>query len=55
MGSIKQGGQIPAIALTAFAEAKNEQRILKAGFQLFIAKPIEPMELVDKIIEVLKT
>ncbi|MFN6481045.1 ATP-binding protein [Nostoc sp. DedQUE07] len=53
--SIEQGGQIPAIALTAFAEAKNEQRILKAGFQLFIAKPIEPMELVDKIIEVLKT
>jgi PAS domain S-box-containing protein len=44
-----------AIALTAFAGAKNEQRILKAGFQLFIAKPIEPMELVDKIIEVLKT
>ncbi|MDZ8091492.1 MAG: ATP-binding protein [Nostoc sp. DedQUE05] len=52
--SIEQGGQIPAIALTAFAEAKNEQRILKAGFQLFIAKPIKPMELVDKIIEVLK-
>lgn len=61
--SIEQGRQIPAvnevmpkaIALTAFAEAKNEQRILKAGFQLFIAKPIKPMELVDKIIEVLKT
>nr|WP_268896861.1 ATP-binding protein [Hassalia byssoidea] len=53
--TIKKGGQIPAIALTAFAGAKNEQRILKAGFQLFITKPIEPMELVDKIIEVLKT
>ncbi|MHC5762893.1 hybrid sensor histidine kinase/response regulator [Nostoc sp.] len=53
--TIEQGGQIPAIALTAFAEAKNEQRILKAGFQLFITKPIDPMELVDKIIEVLKT
>ncbi len=61
--TIEQGGQIPAvskampkaIALTAFAGAKNEQRILKAGFQLFITKPIEPMELVDKIIEVLKT
>lgn len=51
----EQGGQIPAIALTAFAEAKNEQRILKAGFQLFITKPIDPMELVDKIIKVLKT
>jgi PAS domain S-box-containing protein len=53
--NIEQGGQIPAIALTAFAEAKNEQRILKAGFQLFIVKPIDPMKLVDKIIEVLKT
>ncbi|MDZ7960182.1 MAG: ATP-binding protein [Aulosira sp. DedQUE10] len=61
--SIKQGKQriavnevMPkAIALTAFAGAKNEQRILKAGFQLFITKPIKPMELVDKIIKVLKT
>lgn len=53
--TIEQGGQIPAIALTAFAEAKNEQRILKAGFQLFIAKPIKPMELVDKVVETLKT
>ncbi|AFZ28361.1 signal transduction histidine kinase (plasmid) [Cylindrospermum stagnale PCC 7417] len=51
--SIDQGGQIPAIALTAFAGSENEQRILDAGFQLFIAKPIEPMELVDQIIEVL--
>ncbi|WP_269141641.1 ATP-binding protein [Nostoc commune] len=53
--TIEQGGQIPAIALTAFAEAKNEQRILKAGFQLFIAKPIDPMELVNKVVETLKT
>lgn len=68
--NIEQGGQIPAvsvrgasrreampkaIALTAFAGSENEQRILKAGFQLFITKPIEPMELVDKIIKVLKT
>jgi PAS domain S-box-containing protein len=53
--TMEKGGQIPAIALTAFAEAKNEQRILKAGFQLFITKPIEPMELVDKVVETLKT
>ncbi|MCC2691567.1 ATP-binding protein [Nodularia sp. LEGE 04288] len=44
-----------AIALTAFAGAKNEQRILEAGFQFFIAKPIEPMELLEKVIEVLKS
>lgn len=53
--TIEQGGQIPAIALTAFTEGKNEQRILKAGFQLFISKPIKPIELMDKIIKVLKT
>jgi CheY-like chemotaxis protein len=51
----EKGRQITAIALTAFAGAKNEQRILKAGFQLFITKPIEPMDLVHEIIEVLKT
>ncbi len=53
--TMEKGGQIPAIALTAFVEARNEQRILKAGFQLFIAKPIDPMELVNKVVETLKT
>lgn len=41
-----QGGKIPAIALTAHARASDRLRALSAGFQLHIAKPVEPAELV---------
>jgi CheY-like chemotaxis protein len=40
---------IPAIALTAFATEKDRQRALSAGFQLHLAKPVEPQTLVDVI------
>ncbi|WP_013321373.1 hybrid sensor histidine kinase/response regulator [Gloeothece verrucosa] len=44
-----QGGQIPAIALTAYAGDINEQQALKAGFQKHISKPVEPYILVKEI------
>ena len=36
------GGGIPAIALTAYATAEDRSRALAAGFQLHLAKPIDP-------------
>ncbi|MGQ4648225.1 ATP-binding protein [Lyngbya aestuarii] len=45
----KQGGQIPAIALTAFAREEEHTRALNAGFQIHLAKPIEPTELVAAV------
>ncbi|MDM9381869.1 PAS domain-containing protein [Chlorogloeopsis sp. ULAP01] len=36
------GGQIPAIALTAYAGEFDQQQALTAGFQLHIPKPLEP-------------
>jgi signal transduction histidine kinase/ActR/RegA family two-component response regulator len=45
----EQGGQIPAIALTAYAGEYNQQQALAAGFQLHIPKPVEPEELVKAI------
>ncbi|AVH69930.1 hybrid sensor histidine kinase/response regulator [Nostoc sp. 'Lobaria pulmonaria (5183) cyanobiont'] len=45
----EQGGQIRAIALTAYAGEINAQQVLKAGFNKHIAKPVEPSELVDAI------
>ncbi|MBE9208771.1 hypothetical protein IQ244_19945 [Nostoc sp. LEGE 06077] len=33
---------IPAIALTAYADETNQRPILAAGFQVHLAKPIEP-------------
>ncbi|MCA1853170.1 MAG: response regulator, partial [Beggiatoa sp.] len=41
--------QIPAIALTAYAEPKDRVRALRAGFQTHLAKPVEPAELIRVI------
>ena len=40
-----RGGTLPAIALTAHAGLNERQRILAAGFDEYLAKPIEPREL----------
>lgn len=39
------GQKIPAIALTAFARIEDRVRSLAAGYQMHVAKPIEPGEL----------
>jgi CheY-like chemotaxis protein len=37
--------RVPAVALTAFARSEDRQRALLAGYQLHVAKPVEPSEL----------
>jgi PAS domain S-box-containing protein len=39
--------QIPAIALTAMARVEDRLKTLAAGFQMHVAKPVEPMELIN--------
>ncbi|MBL1177813.1 PAS domain-containing hybrid sensor histidine kinase/response regulator [Pantanalinema sp. GBBB05] len=46
-------GQLKAIALTSYAGELNRQQALEAGFIDHIAKPIEPVELIDRIIYLL--
>ncbi len=41
-----EGGKVPAIALTAFARSEDRQRAMLAGFDMHIAKPVEPAELI---------
>jgi len=36
---------MPAIALTAFARTEDRRRALQAGFQMHVAKPVDPTEL----------
>jgi PAS domain S-box-containing protein len=43
--SASEGGGTPAIALTAFARSEDRTRAMLAGYQVHIAKPIEPQEL----------
>jgi signal transduction histidine kinase/CheY-like chemotaxis protein len=46
---LKLAREIPAIALTAYATDDDRARVLSAGFQVHIAKPIEPETLVKSI------
>ena len=39
------GGQIPALALTAYTRIEDRAAALSAGYQQHLAKPIEPAEL----------
>jgi PAS domain S-box-containing protein len=41
-----RGGGVPAVALTAYARLEDRMRALSAGFQMHVAKPVEPAELV---------
>jgi CheY-like chemotaxis protein len=43
--SIKGGGRIPAVALTAYGRSVDRIRALSAGFQMHMPKPVEPAEL----------
>ena len=44
-----QGGRTPAIALTAFARTEDRTRAMMAGYQVHVAKPIEPAELIATV------
>ena len=50
----EQGGQIPAIALSAYAGEINYQQAIAAGFQSHISKPVEPAELVAVVTSLAK-
>jgi PAS domain S-box-containing protein len=41
----EQGGQIPAVALTAYGRAEDRSRALSAGYTVHVAKPVDPGEL----------
>jgi signal transduction histidine kinase len=44
-----QGSGTPALALTAYASLQDRRRALDAGFDLHLAKPVEPGELVSAV------
>jgi signal transduction histidine kinase/DNA-binding response OmpR family regulator len=46
---LKLAREIPAIALTAYVTDDDRERTLSAGFQMHVAKPIEPEALVKSI------
>ena len=44
--SPEQGGRTPAVALTAFARSEDRRQAMLAGFDMHVAKPVEPGEVV---------
>lgn len=51
----EQGGQIKAIALTAYAAEFDQSQALQAGFHQHLAKPVEPEVLVRAIVKLFKS
>lgn len=45
----EQGGDTPAIALTAYARAEDRMKAVMAGFQQHVVKPVEPAELITLV------
>ncbi len=45
----ERGGRIPALALTAYAGVEDRRRLLLAGYQVHIPKPVEPAELTSVV------
>ena len=43
--------QIPAFALTAFAQQEDREKAIQAGFQAYITKPVNPLELLLNLTE----
>jgi PAS domain S-box-containing protein len=48
------GTWIPAMALTAYARAEDRMRALAAGYQIHVAKPVEPAELVAVLVSLVE-
>jgi CheY-like chemotaxis protein len=42
----ERGGNVPAVALTAYARSEDRTRALASGFQMHVPKPVEASELI---------
>lgn len=47
--NIEQGGQIPAVALTAYVRQEDHTHALLAGFQMHLSKPVNTGELIRAV------
>jgi CheY-like chemotaxis protein len=46
---VEQGGQTPAIAMTAFNQPEDRLKAIDAGFQAHVSKPVDLKVLLDTI------
>lgn len=50
----QEGGEIPAIALTAYAGDRDRQLAISAGFQKHLSKPVMPDQIADVVAELVR-
>lgn len=48
----QQSRLTPAIALTAFAQASDQKRAIAAGYQAYLAKPVDPAHIIETILQI---
>ncbi|MCP4413815.1 MAG: response regulator [Gammaproteobacteria bacterium] len=51
--TLKINGDRPIIAMTSYAMSGDRQKVMKAGFNGYIEKPIEPERIIRQIKEVI--
>ena len=51
----KQSADVPIIAVTAFAFASDEQKVLSSGFDGYMPKPINARQLKTQVLDMLRT
>lgn len=51
---VNEGGQVPALALSAFASKENQRKAFDSGFQKYHTKPFEPDGIIQDILQMLK-
>ncbi|MDB9317961.1 hybrid sensor histidine kinase/response regulator [Nodularia spumigena] len=49
------GGNVPAIALTAYARDEDQQQALEAGYQMHLTKPVNTEKLIAAILRLVAT
>jgi CheY-like chemotaxis protein len=51
---VERGGNIPAVALTAYAREQDRKRAIDAGYQIHLTKPIEITQLSASVAHLIK-
>jgi CheY-like chemotaxis protein len=49
-GSSQKLRDLPAAALTAYARSEDRMRALRSGFNMHLAKPIDPVALIAAVV-----
>ncbi len=50
----ERGGSTPAVALTAYVRGVDRQRALSSGFQAHLAKPVNSVELISVLTQLVQ-